>query len=489
MRDRRWVAAAGVVVCLLGIAARFAATGPLWLDESLSVHIARLPYGELVDALKHDGSPPVYYLLLHWWLDVFGHGPVAARALSGVLGIATVPAAWAFAREVTGDKRIAYVTAVLFATSPFAIRYGSEARMYALVMLLVALGGWALTRLLRTASWRAGLGVATCAGLLLLTHYWSLYLLGAVGIGLLVRRRWGAAAWLAGGGVLFAPWLPSFAYQLAHTGTPWAGRPAFGALVDAVLEWAGSGPVGRLLFVLLAALAALGVAGAGIDGRRVELDLRGRAPGRRLAAAVFGTLLLGVLTGMALKSGYAPRYSAVVIVPFLALAATGTVTLLDDRVRTGVIAACALLGVVVGTPLVVRPRTQAGLVADALRGRTGPDDVVVYCPDQIGPAVSRLLPDGVRQLVYPTGGSPALVDWVDYAERNEAADPAAFADGLLRDHPRGTIWLVASGGYRTFENDCDELAERLRASRAETPLVRSKGRYFERMSLVRLDPR
>lgn len=482
------LAAAGTLVCVAGFALRFAATGPLWLDESLSVGIARLPYNDLVDALKHDGSPPVYYLLLHWWLDVVGHGPVAARALSGVLGIATVPAAWAFAREATGSRRVAWVTAVLLATSPFALRYSSEARMYALVMLLVALGGWALARLLRGGSWRAGLGVAVCSGLLLLTHYWSMYLLGAVGIGLLAKRLWRPVIAVALGGVLFLPWLPVFVYQLANTGTPWAGRPAFGAVVDAVLEWAGSGPVGRLLFVLLLALGALGVFGAGVDERRVELDLRGRPVGRRLGAATFGALLLGILSGMALKSGYAPRYSAVAIVPFLVLAATGTTALLDERVRTGVVAACALLGLAVGAPLVVKPRTQAGVVAEALYGRVGAADVVVYCPDQLGPAVSRLLPDGTPQVVFPSGGPPDLVDWVDYQQRNEAADPVAFADDVLRRHQGGTVWLVMAGGYRTFENKCDELAERLRAGRREEPLVRSKGRYFERATLVAYRP-
>jgi hypothetical protein len=485
---RRLWPVAGAVVALAGLVVRFCATTPLWLDEALSVNIARLPYDALFQALRHDGSPPLYYLLLHCWIGAFGDGPAAARALSAVLSVLAVPAAWAFAREVSGSRRVAWVTALLVATSPFAMRYGAEARMYALVQLLVALGGWALARFLRRPTALSGAAVAACSGLLALTHYWAFYLLGVVGLGLLLRRRWRAAVAVAAGGVLFVPWLPSFAYQLAHTGTPWAPRPPLNAVVDAMAEWSGGGPVARLLFLLLLGLAALGLLGAGVDGRRVELDLRGRPLGRRLAAVTFGTLLVGVLAGIVLHSGYAARYTAVVVVPFLLLVATGTAALLDDRVRTGVVGAVALLGVVVGVPLSLKPRTEAGVVAAALRGAVGEHDVVAYCPDQLGPAVARLLPAATPQVVYPTGERPGLVDWVDYAARNDAADPLAFARGLLADHPDGTIWLVVAGGYRTFGDDCEEVAERLRAARVEEPVVRPRGRYGERAALVRFEP-
>jgi mannosyltransferase len=489
------VARRGAVVlaggaALVALALRFAATGPLWLDESLSVAIARLPLGDIAGALRHDGSPPLYYLLLHLWIEAFGDGPVAARALSGVLSLAAVPAAWAFAREVAG-RRVAWVAALLVATSPFAARYGSEARMYALVQLLCALAGLSLVRFVRRRSLRWGLAVAACSGLLVLTHYWALYLVAAVFVLLALRRDWRACAWVAAGAVLFVPWLPSFLYQLRHTGTPWAPRPQLAATVDAVAEWAGPGTPGRFLFVALLALAALGVLGNGVDGRRVELDLRGRPLGRRLAAVVFSTLLLGIVAGLALGSGYAARYSAVVLVPFLVLVAVGTSVLLDERVRGGVLAVVALLGLAGTFGAVLTPRTQAGAVAAALRPELRPGDAVVYCPDQLGPAVSRLLPPGVAaQEVFPTGGPPDRVDWVDYQRRNAAGDAAAFARDVSARFAGHTVWLVVAGGYRTYGDRCELLAETLRVLRPDndTP-VRSRRRYVpERMALVRFRP-
>jgi len=362
--------------------------------------------------------------------------------------------------------------------------------MYALAQLLCALGGWAVVRHLRRPTPWTFASVAACSGMLALTHYWALYLLAAVFALLLARRRWSTAGAVAAGGVLFVPWLPSFVYQLKHTGTPWAPRPQPSALVDAVFEWAGLGTVSRFLGLSLMLLALLAVLGRGVDATRVELDLRGNPVPRRLAGVVFGTLALGVLLGLLLGSGYAARYSSVVLVPFLVLAAMGTQVFVSPRVRRGVIGFVLVLGAVGSFAAVLTPRTQAGAVAAALRSRATPGDVVVYCPDQLGPSVSRLTQEGLDQRVFPTGAAPERVDWVDYQQRNTSADPRAFARSVLAAAGPRPVWLVVAGGYRTFGDRCDMLLEALRAERpANEVVVRSRGRYRpERMSLVRFGP-
>ena len=66
---------------LVGVVLRFYPDTPLWLDEALSVNIARLPVGDIPAALRLDGHPPLYYVLLHGWMAVFGEGNAAVRAL------------------------------------------------------------------------------------------------------------------------------------------------------------------------------------------------------------------------------------------------------------------------------------------------------------------------------------------------------------------------------------------------------------------------
>src|ERR1044072_8451241 len=43
-----------------------------WIDEGLSVGIADRPLTDIPGVLRVDGSPPLYYVLLSLWMDVFG---------------------------------------------------------------------------------------------------------------------------------------------------------------------------------------------------------------------------------------------------------------------------------------------------------------------------------------------------------------------------------------------------------------------------------
>ena len=243
----RWaVPTAIAVVVVAGLVLRFWTRSDLWLDEALTVNVARLPLRRLSAGLRHDGAPPLYYLLLHAWMRVFGTGDVAVRSLSALFGIAALPVAWVAGRDLAG-RRAGWIALVLLASSPYAIRYSTETRMYTLVMLLVLLGWVAVWRSLeRPTPARLG-AVALVSGMLLLTHYWSLYLLAVLEAALVWRWRrepkasnaGRVALAVVGGGVLLLPWLPDMVFQLRHTGTPWAQPATFRALVNAVSEFGG----------------------------------------------------------------------------------------------------------------------------------------------------------------------------------------------------------------------------------------------------------
>src|SRR3954468_5414863 len=53
----------------------------LWIDEGLSVGISDRPLSGIPHALRLDGSPPLYYLLLHVWMSVFGTSEEAERGM------------------------------------------------------------------------------------------------------------------------------------------------------------------------------------------------------------------------------------------------------------------------------------------------------------------------------------------------------------------------------------------------------------------------
>jgi mannosyltransferase len=176
-----------VLLCVaIGAVLRFTPATPLWLDEALSVNIAKAPLGDIAGLLERDGHPPLYYWMLHGWIELFGDGPVAVRSLSAVFGLIAIALVFVLGRRL-GGPALGLVAAAVLAVSPYGVRYSSEARMYELVVVFV-LVGWllldvALHRTPRAAA-PALAGLAVVSGALLLTHYWAAFLLAAVVAGL-----------------------------------------------------------------------------------------------------------------------------------------------------------------------------------------------------------------------------------------------------------------------------------------------------------------
>jgi mannosyltransferase len=453
-----------VVLAVLGCAAGLVAgvrSGPLWLDEALSVEIARLPLSQLPEALRQDGAPPLYYLLLKAWMAVFGDGTIAVRLLSVVL----VPVALVLVHRVGGlvtGRAGARAGVVVLAALPWTMRYGSEARMYALVVVLVLAGTLAVHAAHTSASHRPVAAVAVVGAALALTHYWALFLLAAVGLVHLpgvVRRHLPAlrvTAGLLAAGLLFSPWVPTLLFQAVHTGAPWADPVTPVDLLRTARFWGGGRVDARTVFAVL--VVPLAVVGA----LRVRLARRG-------AGVVLLTLVLAWTSAAVGTGTYTARYTAVVV-PFVALLVGLGAVALGGRWRPLLaLTAVTAAGLVFGVPAAAHARTSAGDVVAALRKAGSPGDLVVYCPDQLGPPVARELDGAYEQVVYPTLGPPERVDWVDYAARQQATDPSEVA-GRVDSRAGGRAVLVLwSTQHRTFEGHCEALLDGLaqRRGRAE----------------------
>ena len=496
-----WKVAAAIVLAI-GVVVRFTTWSHLWLDEALTVNIARLPLGELPEALRHDGAPPLYYVVLHAWMVVFGASNLAVRVLPGLFGVGALPLTYLAARRI-GGRRVAWAATLLMASGPFAIRYSTEARMYSMVIVLVLLALLAVLALLEGGGWRhqVALGLLTTA--ILLSHYWALYLLAVslaalawlAGRGVDAVARTGAKRSLVaivGGCVLFLPWAPTFLYQLAHTGTPW-GRPGnLRSMFDTVTHFAGGyWDPGIALGLMYFGLIGLALFGWSVEGRRVLLDFHPRSPGKWLTTVAFGTLGVAVIAGQIGRAAFAVRYAAVLYPLFIILVALGTNAIADPKVFNGVLAVAVMLGFWATIPNVVGDRTSAARVASAINAGAKPGDVVAYCPDQIGPSVNReIRADGLIHLTFPRATGPELVDWVDYEKFSRPAKTAPFAQMLSdRAGPAHDVWLVWAPGYRTFGNKCSKLIEDLDDIRPDnTRVVEVSTKNFERPGLVRFRP-
>lgn len=463
-----------IVAVVVGVVLRFVAMSPMWLDEAISASLAGVVTGDstggwsaLVEALRHDGHPPLYYMLLALWSVPFGESDGALRAFSGVLGVVSLPLVWLVARRYLDQRGCVLVVAVL-ASSPFAIRYATEARMYALLLVLLLVLHLAVAQVWERPSVLRSAVLAGVVAALLLTHYWSLFAIAVLGTGGLVagvrngRREVRQAGHLIGavvaGSLAFLPWLPVLLYQLAHTGTPWSAAPRPTVVAALTLEayGGGRGSEALLVVVTLAVLVAVGL-GSRAGSDRPVLGWTDLGWLRVAVVLGVGTMTLGASVSLATDTAFQGRYGVFALVSMVLACAVG----LHRMTSRASVSALAILVLFSGTSVVrelSRDRTQIGEIADVVRAEGSDGDVVVFCPDQMAPAGHRLLADRFTTLAHPALDDGRRVDWVDYAERNGAVDVEAVADAVVAQAAGvDNVWLAWMDGYETFDGQCPQL--------------------------------
>jgi len=99
-----------------------------WRDEAYSVLLAQLPISTIV--AKSSMEPPLYYVLLHIWVKLFGTSEVATRSLS-LLGftLATIIVI-EWAEKLFKSHWLAKFTPLFFFLNPMLLYYAFEVRAY-----------------------------------------------------------------------------------------------------------------------------------------------------------------------------------------------------------------------------------------------------------------------------------------------------------------------------------------------------------------------
>src|SRR4030088_1938242 len=192
-RSRLGIATSSWLLALITLVAavlRFHAltTKSFWLDEGISVEIARLPWPQFFYVVRHrEINMAVYYLFLHFWLAL-GSTEGFIRALSVLFSVATVPVLYALAGRLFG-RHTGLLAAWLLAINAYHVRYAQEARSYALVVFLSVLATWLLTRNLQKPSSAHWGSYAACTVLIVYSHFFGGFVVLAHWVSLVFLRR------------------------------------------------------------------------------------------------------------------------------------------------------------------------------------------------------------------------------------------------------------------------------------------------------------
>jgi hypothetical protein len=222
---KRW-RTAWFVIFLLGITLRLLRLNwqPLWWDEGYSIYFATEPLTTMLSLTARDIHPPFYYALLHFWLQLTNStGPVAARLLSVLIGIATMPVmTWATQTLLPTRRWLPLITTLLFAISPMHLFYSQEVRMYGLALLLTLCAStflWKIQQALEQGDkpYRPTAAYILTAALALLTLYYTGFILLAHQLWTLYlfRKQWRKYRWfLAAALLVLLIQLPWWLYAL-----------------------------------------------------------------------------------------------------------------------------------------------------------------------------------------------------------------------------------------------------------------------------------
>ncbi|MBI5876344.1 MAG: glycosyltransferase family 39 protein [Chloroflexi bacterium] len=437
MSARRFerLALAGIVLAAFALRVYHLDAMSFWSDEGISVLRAQLDIPALLANLPAE-HVPLYFVSLHYWMGVAGEGDFAVRFFSLWFSVLAVPLAYRLGLAATGQRAVAWLAALLLAVNPLQIWYAQEARMYSLLVALVAGAAWALLAAVASRrSRRSWIAFALLMAAGLYTHFFAALALAALGLwSALVwwrdRRSWrvfGVGYGLLG--VLCLPWLPRALGALSFPGwqeaadplsLPWRYLVAYsvGSTIGEPWQWLALG------FLVLLAVGAFVL--ARVRSLPAWLPLAG--------VAVPFVLMMALALR---KPGYHERY-LIVVTPFFALLLAAALAGLwrgAARWRRPV-AVLALIGMLCGSAL-----SLARIYADPLVAKPDFRSAAQY--------IDRLSRDG-DGLIFD-GPDPNKAFYRYFSQQKVTAfdegqfDPQDIAEAtafLMRETPKRDRWWV-----------------------------------------------
>ena len=347
-----------VVITLVGGGLRvlLLANKGMWLDETFSVWMASQSVGDMLQwVAKIDQHPPLYYLLLHFWIALNDDSAYHVRLLSVLFSTATIPLIYLIGKRLAGAP-LGLAAAVILAFSPFHIFYAQETRMYTLLAFNAAVAIYALVRLLTGSRTRWNWVVFVLfSAATLYTHNTAVFLPLAVNVfvlGLMLFQRikktgdplslqaptfWKWTKAQIAVLVLWSPWIVVFVQQVRVVDQRfWIPAPTWESIVRTLGLFLNTsttyleGSQGLVVWSIYLLLLGLGVV---YFRRKMSLFL--------LLAVLFAVPFLGELIVSLRRPIFSDRTLIWVTIPLFLVLAAGIAQL---RFRFAMIAAIGVVG-------------------------------------------------------------------------------------------------------------------------------------------------
>lgn len=443
---KRWYfIASGAVIILASILRLWTLGGEsAWIDEAYSIELAKHSLGEIINGTAADQHPPLYYLLLHFWLRI-GSGVAFARLFSVILGVINIGQILHFGYK-TGGVYISLIGALLLAISPMHVWYSQEVRMYILLLCLTTASTTSLWWALRKNQVAYWFLYCLFTILALYTQYFAVFIILAQGIWVLTWVVKGQSKsdlwkWIVSSvisGLFFLPWLPTAINQARFHTMTWVGSPTINIIRDTLLRLVFGIAMFTLPDNLLWVILVI-ILGFTIWAFKKYLPIFSKNDGAFFYISIWGIIpFLGISIAALLFPVYQFKQYLIVVAPILLLGAWIT-SLLPKTLR---IAALSVMILAASISLIYQ---QISLTKDDWKGaaeyiqQNSVHGDVLYG----NPAASSLALAQYAQITTPYLGIPTDYDIITGGWEGEMLSTQATGitfDNLDQSYQR--VWLI-----------------------------------------------
>ena len=187
----------------------------LWRDEVDSLRFATRPLPQVLANFTRPGeNGPLYFLLLRPWLAVAGHTEYALRFTSVLAGLLGIALAFVWGRRLFGVG-VGILAGLLLAVNPYHLWYSQEAKMYALLVVVIPLALWVFAQAVERGRWQRWALWFVCTSLCFYIHVLGVLVIPLQIAWLLLvpkwRRRWRSFALALA--LLVLPYVPLVWWQ------------------------------------------------------------------------------------------------------------------------------------------------------------------------------------------------------------------------------------------------------------------------------------
>ncbi|MDE2143664.1 MAG: glycosyltransferase family 39 protein, partial [Elusimicrobia bacterium] len=184
-----------------------------WFDEAGTMMLAALPFGKVLPLLiSNEMSPPLYFVMMHFWLKAFADPRLGLRVFSVLCGVASLVVFRSLCERLL-PKRARLLGLFIAAFSSYWIHAAQDGRVYSLLILVALLCARSVLALEEAPTPRRWAAYACWALLGLNLHYYFAFSLVAHALWLGWRFRRSAAQMKA--------WATAHLFVLLAL-TPWA---------------------------------------------------------------------------------------------------------------------------------------------------------------------------------------------------------------------------------------------------------------------------